>query len=182
MCIQLNYTEKSVISTLDVDNSTTFKITKTELYVPVVTLHTEENNKLNKLLLESESSDSLVTIKNKDNKFKRTVFWNEYKGKIEDIVQAHNDNNYKRSLLDTANPGVNRLVVNPNENNIVDGNDCHRKYFLSRVDIKDYNVLTDGRNFYDQHISDHFKKYEELRKVMTGRGEDFTINYLIIKL
>ena len=44
-----------------------------------------------------------------------------------------------------------------------------RKYFLPRVDIKDYNVLIDGRNFYDQNIYDDFKKYEELKKVMTGR-------------
>ena len=52
--------------------------------------------------------------------------------------------------------------------------DGHRKYFLPRIDIKDYNVLIDGRNFYDQNISCDFKKYEELRKVMTGSGEDYT--------
>ena len=57
--IKLNYIEKSLISTLDAANSTTFKITKTELYVRVLTLNTEDNNKLNQLLLESESSDSV---------------------------------------------------------------------------------------------------------------------------
>ena len=36
--IQLNYTKNSVISTVDAANSTTFKITKIKLYVPVVTL------------------------------------------------------------------------------------------------------------------------------------------------
>ena len=55
----------------------------------------------------------------------------------------------------------------------------HRKNFLPRVNIKDYNVLIDGRNFYDQNISDNFKKYEELRNVMTGRGEDFTTGSLL---
>ena len=40
---QLNYTKNSVIS--DTAGTTTFKITKTELYVPVVTLKTEDNNK-----------------------------------------------------------------------------------------------------------------------------------------
>ena len=79
--IQLSYPEKSVISTVDDVNSITFKITKTELYVPVVTLITEDNNKLNQLL-QSESTDSLVTTKNKDNKFKRNIYWNEYKSKI----------------------------------------------------------------------------------------------------
>ena len=43
--IQLSWTKNSVISTVDGANSTTFKITKTELYVPVVTLKTEDNNR-----------------------------------------------------------------------------------------------------------------------------------------
>ena len=140
----------------------------------MVTLKTDHNNKLNQLL---------------DTKFKRTVYWNEYASKIETVTQAHNDNNFKRTLLDTATPGVNRLLVMGfNDNTNLDANpnnppvdddyrvkrDSHRKYFLPRVDIKDYNVLIDGRNFYDQDISDNFKKYEELRKIMTGKGEDCT--------
>ena len=77
-------------------------------------------------------------------------------------------------------------------NNIVDHNanppagianrvtrDGHRKYFLPRVDIKDYNILIDGRNFYDQNISEDFKKYDKLRKVMTGRGKDYTTGSLL---
>ena len=48
--IQLNYTKNSVISTIDAANSSTFKITKTELYVLFVTLKTEDNSKLNQLL------------------------------------------------------------------------------------------------------------------------------------
>ena len=160
------------------------------MYVPVVTSNTEDNNKLNQLLLESASSDSVVTSKSKNNKFKRTVYWKKYKSKIEVITQSHNNNNYKRTLLDTAIPGVNRLFVAGfndndeldagNENNTNHNNtyayrverDSHKKYFLPRVDIKDYNILIDGRNFYDQNISDAFIEYEELRKVMTGRGED----------
>ena len=72
--IQLNWTRYSVISTEDGYDSTTFKITKIELYVPVVTLNTEDNNKLNQLLLESESDFSAANTKSKDNKFKRTVY------------------------------------------------------------------------------------------------------------
>ena len=60
--IQLNYTINSVISTVDADDSKKFKITKTELYVPVVFLNTEDNNKLNQLLLKSES-DSKEKLK-----------------------------------------------------------------------------------------------------------------------
>ena len=198
--IQLNYTKYSVISSGGVmanDDSSTFKITNTELYVPVVTLNTEDNNKLNQLLLESESDDSVATSKNKNNKFKRTVYWNEYKTKIETITQTHNDNNFKITLLDTSIPGVNRLFVmgfndnDPlaenadNENHINNSNrikverNGFTKYFLPKIYFKYYNVLIDGTNFYDQNISEDFKKHEELRKVMTGRGEDYTTGYLL---
>ena len=164
--IQLNYTKNSVIST--VAGELTLKITKTVLYVPEVTLNTEDNNKLNQLL---------------DTEFERTVYWNEYKSKIESITQAHNDNNNKRTLLDPGIPGVNKLFVmgfndiDGDPNQMVRNN--HRKYFFPKVDIKDYNVLIDGRNFYDQNISGDFKKYEELRKVMTGKGEDYTTGSLL---
>ena len=77
--IQLDYTKNFVIS--NSPGVTTFKITKAELYVPVVTLKTEDNNKLNQLL---------------DSKFERIVYWNEYKSKIEDITKTHNDNDFKR--------------------------------------------------------------------------------------
>ena len=172
---QLNYTKNSVIS--DNLGETTFKITKTELYVPVVTLKTEDNNKLNLLL---------------DDEFKRKVYWNEYKNKIEDVIQLHNNNNFKRTLLDATIPGINRLFAMGFNDNVEDPvrnnspaddvnrvkRDSHIKCFLPGVDIKDY-VLVDGRNFYDQNISDDFKKYEELRKVMTEIGENYTTGSLL---
>ena len=57
--------------------------------------------------------------------------------------------------------------------------DSHRKYFLPRVDITNYNVLIDGRNFYDQPINDQIKKYYEVRKVKTGKGDDYTTGSLL---
>ena len=41
----------------------------------------------------------------------------------------------------------------------------NKKYFLPRGEIKNYNVLIDGRNFYDQPINDLIKQYDEVRKV-----------------
>ena len=80
-------------------------------------------------------------------------------------------------MLDTAIPGVNRLFVIA----FPDGppRSDHRKYFIPSENINDYKVLIDGRNFYDQNISDNFKKYEELRKEMTGTGEDYTTGSLL---
>ena len=44
-------------------------------------------------------------------------------------------------------------------------------YFLPRVEIKNYNVLIDGRNFYDQPI----KQYDEVRKVSTGYDDYYEL-------
>ena len=69
--------------------------------------------------------------------------------------------------------------------NNTDGNanqvqrNSHRKYFLPRVDITNYNVLIDGRNVYDQSINDQIKKYDEIRKIATGKGDDYTTGCLL---
>ena len=59
-----------------------------------------------------------------------------------------------------------------NENKKVE-RENHRKYFLPREDITNYNVLIDGRNFYDQPINDQINKYDEIRKIATGKGDDY---------
>ena len=55
----------------------------------------------------------------------------------------------------------------------------NKKYFLPRGEIKNYNVLIDGRNFYDQPINDIIKQYDEVRKVSMGYGEDYTTGCLL---
>ena len=50
----------------------------------------------------------------------------------------------------------------------------YRKYFLPRLKIKYYNIEIDGRNFYDQPINDLIKQYDEIRKILTGQGDDYT--------
>ena len=57
--------------------------------------------------------------------------------------------------------------------------DSHRKYFLPRVDITNYNALIDGRNFYDQPINDQIKKYDEIRKIATGKGDGYSTGWLL---
>ena len=63
-------------------------------------------------------------------------------------------------------------------NNITDEN-SYRKYFLRRLKIKNYNNEIDGRNFYDQPINDTIKKYDEVRKISTGQGDDYTTDCLL---
>ena len=93
--------------------------------------------------------------------FKRSVYWNEYKSKIETKARnTANDQNPRRFPLDASFQGVNRLFVLAFDN--TDGNanqverNSHGKYFLQRVDITMYNVLIDCRNIYDQPIRDDY--------------------------
>ena len=41
------------------------------------------------------------------------------------------------------------------------------------VNIANYNILIGGRNFNDQPINNRIKKYDELRKIATGKGDDY---------
>ena len=72
------------------------------------------------------------------------------------------------------------ILNNPINNtaNRVERN-SHRRYFLPRVNITNYNVLIDGRNFYDQPINDLVKQYDEIRKTATGQGDDYTTGCLL---
>ena len=54
----------------------------------------------------------------------------------------------------------------------------HQKYYLPRIDLKKY-VIIDGRNFYDNLIENNSEKYRELKKVMIGKGEDYTTGSLL---
>ena len=70
----------------------TFAITDTKLYFPVVTLKTEDNAKLSKLLNEG---------------FKRSVYWNKYKIILKDYAENENI----RERLDASFQGVSKFLL-----------------------------------------------------------------------
>ena len=55
----------------------------------------------------------------------------------------------------------------------------NRRCFLPRWEIENYNVLIDGRNFYDQPVNDIIKQYDEIREVSTGYGDDYATGCLL---
>ena len=57
--------------------------------------------------------------------------------------------------------------------------DSYKKHFLPRVKIDNYNIEIDSRNFYDQPINDSIKQYDEVRKISTGQGDDYTTGCLL---
>ena len=50
---------------------------------------------------------------------------------------------------------------------------------LPTREIKDYNVINDGRSFFDQPIKNDFKTYDNIRKIATGQGNDYTSGCLL---
>ena len=50
---------------------------------------------------------------------------------------------------------------------------------LAKVEIKDRNVMIEGKNFFDQPINSELKTYENIRKIATGKGDDYTAVYLL---
>ena len=99
--------------------------------------------------------------------------------------RAYDANASIRESLDSSCQGMNRWFVLAYEGgaNRVTA-DSHKRYFLPRVEVKNYNIEFDGRNCYDQLINnqktnDLIKQYDELREVSTGQGDDYTSGCLL---
>ena len=60
-----------------------------------------------------------------------------------------------------------------------DGRESQKQHYLPNMEIKDYNIMIDGRNFFDQPIKNDFKTYDNIRKAATGQGDDYTVGCLL---
>ena len=83
-------------------------------------------------------------LKQLESGFKRTINWNKYIPKTTNQAQ----NRYLDFLIGPTFQGVNRLFLLSFEND--NGRDSHKQYYLPTVEIRDYNVMMDGRSFFDQ--------------------------------
>ena len=155
----LTWSSNCVLIATNIPNqNATFAITDTKLYVPVVTLSTQENTKFLQKLKSG---------------FKRVINWNKYLSKPELLAQKPNLNH----LVEPSFRRVNRLFVLAFEN------DDHRtsddRYYLPTVEIKDYNIMINGENFFDQPIKNNKVTYENIRKIATGQGDDYTTGCIL---
>ena len=162
--IKLNLTWKKEFVLSTAADDTVFIINYTKLYVPVVTLSKEDNKDF---------------IEQQNKCFQRSIYWNEYKTKEQ--TADGNANSVKYINLDPSFQGVNRLFLTAYSR--ADNNQATRngqqKYYLPRIDLKRYNVIIDGINFYDNPIESDIEKYRELKKVMIRKGEDYTTGSLL---
>ena len=73
-------------------------------------------------------------------------------------------------LVDPSFQGANRIFVLSFENE--DDRRSYSNYYLPKVEVKDYNIMINGKNFFDQPINNDFKTNENIRKISIGRGDD----------
>ena len=101
--------------------------------------------------------------------FKRVINWNKYLSKPELLAQNPNLNH----LVEPSFPGVNKLFVLAFEND--DDRTSDDQYYLPTVEMKDYNIIING----DQPIKNNKVTYDNIRKIATGQGDDYTTGCLL---
>ena len=139
-----DYDANPIVYEIDNPENAIFQITDTKLYIPVVSLSKENDIKL----LEQLKSG-----------FKRTIKWNKYRSQM--TIQPQNNNlNY---LIDPAFTNVNRLfVLSFPKNNNTDSRYSYSNYYLPKVKISDFNVLIDGKSFFDLPVKNEEEAYEKI--------------------
>ena len=86
-------------------------------------------------------------------------------------------------MIDPCFQGVNRLFVLSLQNN--DDWTGHARYFIPTAEIRDYNVMIDGQNSFDQPVKLDIRTYADIWKITTGQGDDYKnhclLDYLYFK-
>ena len=80
-------------------------------------------------------------------------------------------------MVEPSFQGVNKLFVLAFENDTQ--RTSHTGSYLPNVEIKNYNVMINGENIFDQPIKDNKVTYENIRKIATGRGDNYTTGCLL---
>ena len=153
--LELKWNKKWVITSiqreLNLDGGNTaastdaiLSITDCKLYISVVTLSKDDEIKL---------------LTNLKSGFTREVRWNKYKSQMsrEDI------NNNLNILIDPTFTNVNRLFVLAYRN--ADDRQSFYQFYLSKVMIKDFNVIIDKLAFFDLPIKTEEEAYENITDI-----------------
>ena len=80
--------------------------------------------------------------------FKRIINWNKYLSKPELLEQNPNLNH----LVESSFQGVNRRFVLAFENDAE--RRSNKRYYLPNIEMKNYNVMIDGKNLFDQLVKE----------------------------
>ena len=80
-------------------------------------------------------------------------------------------------MVEQSFQGVNRHFVLAFENDTQ--RTSHSGYYLPNLEIKNYNVMINAENFFDQQAKDNKVTYKNIRKIATGKGDDYTTSCLL---
>ena len=130
----------------------TIKIRDTKFYVLVVTSSAENDDK------------RLEQLK---TGFKRTIAWNKYRSEISNQT-INNTLNY---LIDPTFTNLNRLFFLSYENET--DRTSFSKYYVPKVETKDFNVLIDGKPFFEIPVKNKEEAYESIIEMI--RNSDYII-------
>ena len=169
MSLTLNWSATCVITSMekrilvagqpnrsDFPTNARFKIKDCKLYVPVVTLSVENDIK------------HLEQLK---TGFKRTIKWNKYRSELSNQTK----NNNLSYLIDPTFTNVNRLFVLSLENEY--DRTSFSKYYVPKVEIKDFNVLVYGKPFFEISVKNKEEAYEAI--IEMSKNNDYTTGNLL---
>ena len=148
--------ENPAVSKINIPTNATFKITDTKLYVPVVTLSTKDDNNF---------------LKQLKSRFKRTIKSNKYRSEMTNQTKT----NHISYLIDPTINKVNRLFVLLFENK--EDRTSFLKYYVPKAEIKDFNVLIDGKGFFDVPAKSKEEAYEKTKNI--SKNNDYTTGNLL---
>ena len=156
---EADYSADPDVYEIDNPENATFKMTDIKLYVPVVTFSKENDIKL----LEQLKTG-----------FKRTIKWNKYRSQMS-IQPQINNLNY---LIDPTFTSVNRsFVLSFPRNNNTNSRYSFSNYYVLKVKVNDFNVLIDGKSFFDLSVKIDEEAYEKI--IALSNNSDFTTGNLL---
>ena len=136
----------------------TFAITDTKTYIPVVTLRSIESEKL---------------LRHLDRGFTKTINWNKLSVRETTLPARRFD-----VMIEPTFQGVNRLFILCYSGD--SNRDKNTHIFMPNSQIDEYNVTVDGRNVFESPINTIDRKgYENLRDIMIGNGDDYTVGSMM---
>ena len=119
------------------------------------------------------TQDNAKQLEQLKSAFKRVISWNKYLSKPELLAQ----NRILNHLVEASFQGINILLVLAFKDDTQ--RTSHSGYYLPNVELKDYSIMIDGKNFFDQPIKDNKVTYRDIRKIGTGQRDDYTTGCLI---
>ena len=148
-----NYADP-IVYEIDNPKNAIFQITDTKLYVPVVTLSKENNIK---------------PLEQLRTGFKKTIKWKKYRSQM----SIQNNNNNLNYLIDPTFTNASRLFVlsYKRTEDHKDYRDFFSHYYVPKAQMKYFNVLIDGRSFFDLPTKNGEEAYE---KIIDMSNNDYT--------